>query len=78
MNWLEEVREVLRGMNVDAVEMSDQVKVRFGGLNLLLNNQRCVHWYALSSDFGNIIPRAVRSQIELIEDNLAARGWRVL
>ncbi len=79
MNWLEEVREVLRGMNVDAVEMSDCVMVKIGALQLRLYATRQTHLYTcVSSRAATMIIRDTRSQIELIEDNLAARGWRVL
>lgn len=78
MNWLDEVRETLRGLNVDTVEMDDVVTVRFGIVSLWLTSTRQIQWYANPNTMGGPIPRATRSKMELIEDNLAARGWRVL
>lgn len=66
-------------MNVDAVEMSEMVSVKSGALALSLYATRETSLYTcVTSRVATRITRADRSAIELIEDNLAARGWRVL
>ncbi len=72
MNWIEEVRATLRGMTVDSVEMSESVVVRFGPVWLWLTSDRSM---ALELRGSGLLTQATRSAIELIEDNLTARGW---
>lgn len=72
MNWIEEVRAVLRGMQVDSVEMSEAVVVKFGSVWLWLTSDRAM---ALELRGSGLLTRETRSQIEVVEDNLAARGW---
>lgn len=72
MNWLDEVRFEIGALDVDAVEMSEAVMIKFGPVSLRLASSRvmtleAIHW--------GRITLATRNQIELIEDRLAARGW---
>lgn len=75
MNWLDEVREVLRGLNVDASEQDGLVVVALGPVWLRLTDLRAM---CVECQGRGMLTRAMRSKLELIEDNLAARGWVAL
>lgn len=74
MNWIEEVRRELDGLNQSTVEMSEAVIVRLGPVALWLHSDRSV---TLECRGTGLLTRATRSVVELIEDRMAARGWRL-
>lgn len=75
MNWLEEVRATLRGMNVKASEQDGLVVVTLGPVWLRLTDLRVM---CVECQERGMLTRAMRSKLELIEDSLAARGWVAL
>lgn len=72
MNWIYEVREVVKGMNLDTGEMSDAVLVRLGSVRLWLTSSRTSFIECL---YPCVITQRTRETIEAVEAKLAAKGW---
>ena len=73
MNWIEEARHALIGVNVDSTELSEAVVVKLGPVWLWLHRERTM---TLECQGRGLITRSMCNIVELLEDRLSARGWR--
>lgn len=76
MSWLTEVRQALKGLEVDSVEMSDAVVVKFDAALLWMYSDRSVQLNG--RDLGNKSKVSTNDQsiVDTIWSRLDRRIWR--